>query len=116
MATTFFSSPWPARIAALLFTAFIALFAFEAGDTQQTAQPLDLMMHLLPVGCCLLIIGLAWSREWIGALLFLALCLVYGWWSRDHWQWVLAIGTPMLGIAILYAYAWRMRRRTVKAA
>ena len=116
MAATFFSTPWPARIAALLFSAFIALFAFEAGDTQQVAQPLDCLMHLLPVGCVLLIIALAWKREWIGMLAFLALALIYAWWSWDHMQWVLVMGAPLLVIAALYAYAWWSRRRATSSA
>lgn len=115
MATGFLSSPWPPRIGALLFTAFISLFAFEAGDTQQVAQPLDFIMHLLPVGFCVLIIALAWKREWIGAAAFITLALLYAWWAMDHLQWVLLMSGPLLIIAMLYLYAWWMRRRALAA-
>lgn len=76
---------------------------------------LDVLMHLMPMLFCGLIILLAWQREWIGELVFLALALFYGWWARDHVQWILVIGGPLLLIAGLYGWAWVARKRTPTA-
>jgi len=100
---------WSPRIAALLFTVFIGLFAFDADEGE--ARRMDLLMHLLPTLFCAGVIALAWTREWIGMLVFLLLAATYIWWARDHVQWILAIALPMLVVAGLYGWAWMQRQR-----
>jgi len=102
---------WLPRVVAMFFTLFISLFAFDVGEGGPVKM-LDLLMHLLPSLFCALIIILAWTREWLGAVVFLALAAVYAWWAREHVQWILLIGGPMLLLAALYAAAWKHRRRT----
>ncbi len=101
---------WLPRVVAMLFTLFISLFAFDVGEGG-TVHMLDLLMHLLPSLFCMLIIVLAWTREWLGAVTFLALAVVYAWWAREHVQWILLIGGPMLLLAGLYLAAWMQRKR-----
>lgn len=95
----------------MLFTAFISLFAFDVGEEGGEVRMTDLLMHLLPTLFCALIIVLAWKREWIGALVFLALAVVYTWWARAHVQWILLIGGPMLLLASAYTWAWIQRKQ-----
>lgn len=103
---------WLPRIAAILFTAFISLFAFDVGENGGPVRMMDLLMHLLPTLFCVVIILLAWTREWLGALVFLALAILYGWWASAHVQWILLIGGPMLLLTGLYVWAWVQRKRT----
>jgi general stress protein CsbA len=102
---------WLPRVVAILFTLFISLFALDVSEGGPVKM-LDLLMHLLPTFFCVLIILLAWRREWLGALIFLALAAVYAWWAREHMQWILLIGGPMLLLAGLYLAAWMQRKRS----
>ncbi|MBL7938597.1 MAG: hypothetical protein JNL43_04480 [Flavobacteriales bacterium] len=103
---------WLPRILAVTLTAFFSLFAFDVEEGGQVRM-LDLLMHLLPTLFCAAVIVFAWSREWIGMLVFFVLALVYAWWARDHVQWILVIGAPMLMLAAFYGWAWRTRQRVM---
>lgn len=94
---------WAARAGGVLFAAFLALFAFDADASGP--RPLDLFMHLLPALACLLVVAIAWRRPWRGALAFLALSVAYGWWAREHVQWILVVSVPLLAVAALYAWS-----------
>ena len=102
---------WIPRIAATLFTLFISLFAFDTGENGGGVRMLDLLMHLLPTLFCVVVIVSAWKREWIGALVFLLLAVVYGWWASKHVDWILLIGGPLLLLTGLYTWAWVQRKR-----
>lgn len=103
---------WLPRVAAILFTLFISLFAGDADEGENGARMMDLLMHLLPTLFCVVVIVLAWQREWLGSLIFLALFVLYAWWASDHVQWILLIGSPMLLIGGLYGWAWVVRKRS----
>jgi len=106
---------WAPRVAALLFTAFMGLFAMDAWEGVEGAGPrtIGLLMHLVPAGLCLLVLVLAWHREWIGALAFALLALLYAVNAWDRPDWVLTVGGPLVLLAVLYALAWRERRRAM---
>lgn len=101
---------WLPRIAGVLFALVLSLFALDALQ-QAASEPMGLLMHLLPALFVIALVALAWRREWIGALSFLALALLYAWWARDHWSWVIGIAGPMLLIGALNGWAWFARRR-----
>lgn len=96
----------------MFFTLFLSMFAFDVGEGGESVRMMDLLMHLLPTLFCVAIIAIAWKREWIGALVFLALAVFYTWWAREHVQWILLIGGPMLIVAGAYTWAWVSRKRT----
>ena len=102
---------WLPRVAAMLFTAFISLFAFDAGENGGSVRMMDFLMHLLPTLFCVVIILLAWTREWLGAMVFLALAIGYAVSASAHVQWILLIGGPMLLLTGLYVWAWVLRMR-----
>jgi hypothetical protein len=105
---------WLPRVVAMLFTLFISLFAFDVGEGG-AVKMMDLLMHLLPTFFCVLIIILAWTHEWIGAVVFLALAAEYAWWAREHVQWILVIVGPLLLLIGSYTAAWIQRKRTTAA-
>jgi hypothetical protein len=106
-------SIWAPRVAALLFTAFMALFAMDAWEGVEGIwqRTIGLLMHLAPAGLCLLVLLLAWRREWIGSSAFALLALLYAVNAWERPDWVLTVGGPLVLLAVLYALAWRDRRR-----
>ncbi len=103
---------WAPRALATAFILFISLFALDAFEGQQSfgEKALSLFMHLIPTWTCLLVVALSWKREWLGSLLFSGLAVIYAVWAWGHPSWILAIGGPLVLLAVLYAVAWRMRK------
>ena len=109
------SSPWLAwapRVLAIAFALFLSLFAGDASNEAESdsVRSMSFFMHLLPALFCVVVVVLAWKREWIGALFFLLLAVFYTWWAWAHPSWIFAIALPMLALAVLYLLAWRERR------
>jgi hypothetical protein len=103
---------WAPRALAMAFTVFISLFALDAFEGHEgfREKAVALFMHLLPTFICVAAIALAWRREWLGTLVFGLLFVVYSAQSWAHPGWILAVGGPMVLLAVLYALAWRVRR------
>ena len=104
---------WAPRVLAVASSLFFGVFALDAFDDGVTpAQAIgDFLMHLLPSATLLGIVALAWRREWIGALVFAALAVVYAIPAYAHLSWVLTISGPLLVVSALYAWSWNRRRR-----
>jgi hypothetical protein len=105
---------WTPRILCLLFAAFISLFAtgvFDEGyGGWKTA--LALLIHLIPTWIVLAVLFLAWRREWVGGLIFVALGAAYLIlaWGRFHWSAYLSISGPLFLIGVLFSLSWLYRR------
>lgn len=104
---------WPPRVAGIAFVCFLSLFALDAfqGDAGMGEKTLDYLKHLTPAAVCALVVVLAWRREWLGAVGFLALAAFYTWMAWDHLDWVAVIAGPLVVIAVFYGLAWRARKR-----
>lgn len=100
---------WCARIAALGAVIFFSLFAIR--PEEGTEELIGRFMHLLPALLCTALLVLSWKRPWIGMQGFIALALIYAWWARDRWDWVLAISGPLLVAAGFHAWAWIAGRK-----
>jgi hypothetical protein len=100
---------WCARIAALGVVLFFVLFAIR--PEQGSEGFIGRFMQLLPALICTALLVLSWKRPLIGMLGFLALALIYAWWARDRWDWVLAISGPLLLVAGFHAWAWIASRK-----
>ena len=116
---------WLPRILAILFIAFISMFALdvfrEGGSPMQIA--IALFMHLIPSAVLLIALILAWRWEWIGVLFFSAAgaLMLYIVWVRplpfyqqslDHRIFgSLIIAGPALLVALLFLTGWFMRHR-----
>jgi len=104
---------WLPRILAILFAAFVSLFAldiFGQGYTiWETIQ--GLLVHLIPTFAILIALIVAWRWERVGALLFLALAaaypLVFG--TDFHWSAYAVLMAPPILIAVLFYLSWRYR-------
>ncbi len=70
------------RVLAILFNAFLALFALDVFDQPQ--WPIALLMHLIPNFILALLTALAWKYERLGGLVFIAvglLLLIFSRWE-----------------------------------
>ncbi len=106
---------WAPRVLMIGFAAFISIFAADVFGhgmgIWRTAVALT--MHLIPTFLVLLFLGLAWRREWIGAITFVALGLVYiaTMWGRFPLSVYFAIAGPLFIAGILFLASWVQRRQ-----
>lgn len=109
---------WLPRTAAIIFAAFLSLFALDifqlAHGFWQTA--LALSIHLIPSVVILAVLVVAWQWEWAGAILFALLAVVYMAMvlSSRHPSWALGISGPLLAIAGMFLLSWIKRREAAE--
>jgi hypothetical protein len=106
---------WAPRVLCLLFAAFISIFAADAfGEGQgfwETA--LRLALHLIPTALILVILAISWRLEWVGAVLFTTLGVLYSllFWGRFHWSAYAAISASLSLIGLLFLTNWWSRSK-----
>ena len=97
---------WTPRVMALLFAVFVSLFAFDVFDSRLDVWRtiLALFVHLIPSFVVLLLLVVAWRWEWVGALAYTALSVLYvaAAWGRLHWSASVVISGPLLIIGLLF--------------
>lgn len=98
----------------MAFALFLSLFALDVFDGQHGfwEMVLGFIIHLLPSTLLVLVVLIfAWRREWIGAVLFIALGLFYIIWSwgKFHWSAYVSISGPLFLVGILFYLNWRYR-------
>lgn len=104
---------WTPRITGILFAVFISLFALdvfsEGYDFWHTV--LALVMHLIPTFIIVVFLVLAWRWEWIGAVLFAALAILYPvlFWGRFPVSIYVIMTLPIWFIAVLFALNGKYR-------
>jgi hypothetical protein len=113
---------WTPRILSILFIAFVSLFALDVFDGKQSFWQtiLAFAIHQIPVFVMIAILILAWRWEWIGAVLYSALGLLYIVWAlfiQTHMPSqvilfsILIIDGPVFLIACLFLANWRKRQQ-----
>ena len=106
---------WAPRILTIAFAAFLSIFALdvfgEGHGFWRTAG--ELLLHLIPTFLILLILAVAWRREWLGALLFIAIAALYVVTSRGRFpiSVYFAIAGPVTIAAIIFLVSWKYRSR-----
>ena len=104
---------WAPRILCILFAVFLSLFAFDVfGEGLGFGETiLALLIHLVPVYIVVIVLVIAWRREWVGAILFTALAVFYvaSAWGRFHWSAYLAISGPLVVLGVLFLLNWIYR-------
>ncbi len=111
---------WAPRILAILFAAFVAMFALDVfGEGYGFwGTVLALAMHLIPVYLVLLALLVAWRWELVGGTLFAALGVAYlvlfG--GRFHWSAYALISGPLFLLGALFAIDGLYRTRLARVA
>jgi hypothetical protein len=110
---------WAPRILGLAFSAFLAMFALDAfsGGRPLPDAVLDFLIHLLPSLTVATLVAVSWRREWIGAVAFTFLAVVYATtMSRGRVDWMLIVAAPLLLVGGLFLCNWLIHRRGMQHA
>ena len=105
---------WMPRVLAILFAAFLSLFALDVfGEGYGFwGTILALVMHLIPTWIILTGLVIAWRWEAVGGILFIALGAHYlADWPRWDWLTCLVISGPLFLIGGLFLTDWAYRSR-----
>jgi len=100
---------WIPRILGILVSLFIGLFALDAFSANKPFSDAvaDFLIHLIPALVLLTIVVASWRHEWIGAVAFIGLAIVYSaTMSRGRIDWMLIIGGPLLIVGVLFLWSW----------
>ena len=106
---------WTPRVLCILFAVFLSIFSldvFEEGlGFWETI--LALLVHLVPVYVVIIVLVIAWRREWVGAILFtvLAVSYVVAAWGRFNWSAYASISGPLVLLGVLFLLNWIYRAK-----
>lgn len=105
---------WTPRILCLLFATFLSVFALDVFDEGYGFWKtiLALLVHLIPTWIILIVLAFSWRREWVGAILFTALGVLYPvlFWGRFVWYVYLLMSGPLFAVGGLFLVNWLLRR------
>ena len=106
---------WAPRILAVLFAIFLGTFALDVfAEPRGFWRTLGaLLLHLVPTFLVLLAVLVAWWREWIGAVLFIGLAVLYValTWGRFPLSTYLSIAGPLTLLGLLFLAEWIHRNQ-----
>jgi len=96
---------WSPRILGILYALFISLFALDVFSEGQSLGNaiLAFIIHLVPTYIVIISLVIAWKRELIGSILFIAFALFYIFSSRGE-SWV--ISGPLFLLSFLFLVSW----------
>ena len=104
---------WSPRILGIGLAVFLSIFALDVISEVHGfwGTFLALLTHLVPVYIIVIILAVAWRREWVGAVLFSSLVLFYlvSSWGRLHWSAYQAISGPLFLLGALFMANWILR-------
>ena len=106
---------WAPRILSILFAMFLSVFAFDVfGEGSGLWQTIGaLLLHMVPAFIVVIALVIAWRREWVGAVLFSALAVLYVAWTWGRFPLVayLSISGPLVLAGILFLLNWVYRAK-----
>ena len=104
---------WTPRILAIFFAIFLSLFALDVFSEGYGfwETVVALVMHLAPTFIVLVALAVAWRWEWVGAVLFFGLAVLYVVmaWGRFPLGTYLLISGPLLVVGVLFLLNWMLR-------
>ena len=106
---------WAPRVVSIAFIAFLGLFAADVfGQGYGFLKTVGaLLMHLIPNFVLMIVLIVSWKREWVAAIFYPALGVVYlVWaWGRFDWRAYLFISGPLFLTGLLFLLGWQDRKR-----
>jgi hypothetical protein len=106
---------WSPRVLTILIALFVSLFALDVfGEGYGFwGTVVALFMHLIPTWIVLIVLAVSWRWEWVGAVLFAALGLLYAYFAfgRGHPEWTLVISGPLFLVGGLFLLNWLYRKQ-----
>lgn len=98
---------WTPRTLGILFAAFLSLFALDVFSAAYSLGEtiLALMIHLIPTLLIVLVLAIAWRRDWVGTVVFTALALFYAA-SSGRLDWIMVISGPLFLIGLFFLLNW----------
>lgn len=101
---------WTPRILCILFAAFLSLFSLDVFSEGYGFWKtiLALLIHLTPTYIVIIALVVAWRWEWVGAILFVGLALIYLVlaWGKFPLVTYLAISGPLFLVGGLFLINW----------
>jgi hypothetical protein len=99
---------WAPRLLTLAFAVFLSAFALDVFSEKHPLGELllALLIHLVPAAIILVVLAFAWRWEWIGAMLFAGLGILYCLRNLRHPNWIVVISGPLFLIAGLFLFSW----------
>ena len=107
---------WTPRILCIAFAVFVSLFALDVfGEGYKFFETVLLfLIHLIPTGILLIALVVSWRCEWIGAIAFTALGVLYivMFWDREFsWSVYVMMSGPLFLLGILFLINWLCRKQ-----
>ncbi len=111
---------WAPRALGIAFALFISAFALDVFSENLTfgKQLLALAIHLIPTYLIVIVLAFAWKREWLGAVGFIAMGLLYMWITRLRFPlpaYIIVSGSAFL-IGLLFLADWLFGRKLRSSA
>ena len=106
---------WTPRIVCILFAAFVSLFSLDVFDAGYGFWETigAFLIHNIPVGIILIVLAIAWRREWVGGIVFIGLGLgalyLVSFRGGMPWSVYLTISGPLFLVGVLFLVNWRYR-------
>lgn len=104
---------WTPRVLGILFAIFVSMFAFDVFDQGYGLWRtiLALLINLVPAYLVIIALVIAWRWEWVGAILFIALAVLYVvWgWGRQSLVAYFVISGPLILVGGLFLFNWKYR-------
>ncbi len=106
---------WTPRALGIAFAVFVSIFALDvfSMDAPLWRQLLGFAIHLIPTYLVVTVLVFAWKREWVGAVGFIALGLLYigMTWGKFALGVYFIISGPVFLIGLLFLADWLLRRK-----
>jgi hypothetical protein len=94
---------WTPRLAGLMLSGFLAMFALDAFTGRSFVDDLSqVAIHLIPAIAVGAVVAVAWGFERAGAAGFFVLATAYAIAVRGRLDWVATISGPLVVVGILF--------------
>lgn len=107
---------WTPRIFCIAFAVFVSLLALDVfGEGYSFFETiLAFLIHLIPTGIILIALVVSWRWEWMGAIAFTALGVLYIviFWDREFsWSIYVMMSGPLFLLGVLFLVNWLCRKQ-----